>query len=382
MSSTENLEQASSVSSQISKATSPAVKDFGSAISGALKSASASIGDTLNNISSFAEKLGGQGLSGKTSLTTAFDELGKLGNYSKFKDNFVPPTKVKSLTPEQTKNTPKGNYTFPSDIGDYFIQFTFVKYDRKIPIGNVVEIPTCIINLPIPQNLSEGFGMGYAEKQLGITGFLSDVISGVVKGDTGQLKDPAAFEAAGAKVRNEMFSTQGAYYAGRTLVGLSDSVGAAVDKATGVILNPFQSLIFQGVSLRSHQFSYRFSPNSAKESETLKAIIKELKIRMHPQKDGLLYLFPDVCQISFGTPGDPYFFKTCALESMSVNYAPSGQPAFFAGTNQPTEVEISMTFKEIEPLTREDFDEKFNVSTLHTPANVLGGRDRGTRGGA
>ena len=372
MSTTENLEQASSVSSQISKSTSPSIKDFGSAVGGVLKSASTSVGDTLNNVSAFAGRLGGLGLSGKSSLTTAFDQLGKLGNYSKFKDNFVPPTKLNSISPEETKNRPPGNYTFPSDIGDYFIKLTFNRYDRKLAIGNRIELPTCIINLPIPQNLQEQFNMSYSDKQLGIAGFLEDVAGEVVRGQG----TPQAFENLGSRLRGEIVSTQGAYYAGRTLAGLSDSVGAAVDKATGVILNPFQALIFQGISLRTHQFTYRFSPNTMKESETLKNIIKELKLRMHPQKDGLIYQFPDVCEISFGTPGDPYIFKTCALESMTVNYAPGGQPSFFTETKQPTEVEVSLTFKELQPVTREDYDERFKVSSSY------GGGDRGTRGGA
>lgn len=370
MSSTENLEQASSVSSQISKSTSPNIKDFGSAVGGVFKSASTSVGDTLNNVSAFAGKLGGLGLSGKSSLTSAFDQLGKLGNYSKFKDTFVPPSKLKSLSPEETKNKPPGNYTFPSDIGDYFIKLTFKKYDRKVAIGNRIELPTCIINLPIPQNLQEQFNMSYSDKQLGVAGFVENVIGDAIKGGTSE-----SFAKAGETMRQQAISTQGAYYTGRTLAGLSDSVGAAVDKATGVVLNPFQALIFQGISLRTHQFTYRFSPNSEKESEILKNIIRELKLRMHPQKDGLIYQFPDICEISFGTQGDPYFFKTCALESMSVNYAPAGQPSFFAGTRQPTEVEISFTFKEIEPVTREDFDERFKTSSSY-------GGDRGTRGGA
>ncbi len=368
MSIPEILKQATSVSSQVEKAASLPIKDVSSAL-GSLKSSASSIGDSLGNVSAMAGKLGALGLGGITAVSSAFKQLGKLGNYSKFSDTFKPPSKVKGLAPEQTKNRPPGNFTFPSDIGDYFIKFTFKSYERTLPLGNRIDLPTCVINLPIPQSLQEQFNMQYADKQLGIAGFLEDVIGDVVKGGT----TPQAFEKAGERVRKEVFSSQGAYYAGRTLAGLSDSVGAAVDKATGVILNPFQSLIFQGISLRQHSFTYRFSPNSSSESQTLRGIIKELKTRMHPQKDGLIYQFPDVCDITFGNSGNPYFFKTCFLESMSVNYAPAGQPSFFAETKLPTEVEISFTFKEIEPLTREDFDERFVPLPTFKPART----DRG-----
>lgn len=362
MPSPENLEQTSSVAGQISSTSSLPLKDMSSALGGALKSAATSVSENLNNVSAYANKLNALGMGAVTSVTSALNQLGNLGSYSKFKDTFSPPTKLKGLAPEETKNKPLGNYTFPSDIGEYYIKFTFKNYERKLPLGNRTDLPTCVINLPIPQNLQEQFNMSYADKQLGTAGFIEDIAGDIVKGGG----TAEAFKGAGERVRKEVASSQGAYYAGRTLAGLSDSIGAAVDKATGVVLNPFQSLIFQGINLRQHQFSYRFSPNSPEESETLRKIIRELKTRMHPQKDGLLYQFPDVCDISFGTPGDPYIFKTCFLESMSVNYAPAGQPAFFAGTKQPTEMEVSFTFKEIEPLTREDFAEKAKTAAAYS----------------
>lgn len=330
------------------------------AVSGAVKSFSDGIG-------SAASKLGNLGMSGISSVKTALAQFGKLDATSKFSDTFKPPSKLRSLSPEQTRSnlSKPGDYTFPLDIGDYFITLSFKKYDRKLPIADIIEIPTCNIHLPIPQNLQEQFNMSYAEKQLGVAGFIEDVLGNVIKKDF----KTEAFTEAGKQVGKEVLSKQGLYYAGRTLLGLSDSIGAAVDKAAGVVLNPFQSLLFQGVSLRTHQFTYRFSPNSEAESKVLKDIIRELKIRMHPQKDGFVLSFPDICDIKFGMiDKDPYFFKTSVLDSMSVNYAAAGQPSFFANTRQPTDVEISMTFKEIEPIFREDFDQKFKTSGRFTRA--------------
>lgn len=348
-----DLKQAKSVSDQFREAYGFPDTSIGGAISGAAKSFSDGLG-------SAASKLGKLGLSGIGSLKSSFKQFGSLNNPSKFKDNFQPLSKLAGLSPEETKNRPPGDYTFPSDIGDYFIKLSFKKYNRKLPIAQIVELPTCTINLPIPQNLQEQFNMTYTEKPLGIAGYLEGVIGDVIqKEGTTQ-----SFKEAGETLRKDVISPQGLYYAGRTLAGLSDSIGAAVDKAAGVVLNPFQALIFQGISLRTHQFTYRFSPNSEQETNILKEIIREFKTRMHPQKDGLLLSFPDIVDITFGTPGDPYFFKTCVLDSMSVNYAAAGQPSFFANSKQPTDIEVSLTFKEVEPVTREDFDEKFKTPGL------------------
>lgn len=361
-----NLEQVKSVASQINNSLSAPVKELGSATSGLLGSNPSSIGEALGNVSAFASKLGGAGMSAVSSVSTALNQLSNLGTYTKFKDSFVPPSKLNSKTPEQVKNKPLGTYTFPRDIGDYYISFHFKEYLRDRPLTTKKNLNTVTINLPIPTGLQEQFGMQYADKALGVAGFVENIAGDIVKGGG----TAAAFKAGGEKLGQQATSTQGIYYAGRTLAGLSDSVGSAVDKATGSILNPYQALVFQGINLRSHQFTYRFSPSSPEESAVLKKIVSELKIRMHPQLDNMLYNFPDICDISFGTKGDPYFFKTCFLESMTVNYAPAGQPAFFAGTKQPTEIEISLTFKETTPVTREDFE----TPSLDT--------SRGTRGGA
>lgn len=340
------------VSSQINKSLSSSIKDFGSALSGTVKAAQVGVGDLLNNVSSLAGKFNSIGMGAGNSVTAALNQLGSLGNYSKFKDNFIPPSKINSLKPEASRPGPVGNYTFPNDIGDYFIVFTWKKYDRKVPIGNPVLLPTAVINLPIPTNLQEQFSMQVTEKQLGVAGLLNEVVGTALEG--GGTKD--SFQKAGEQLRGEITKPGTAYYVGRTLAGLSDSLGAAVDLATGVALNPFQAMVFQGVNLRSHQFTYRFSPNSKQESETLRKIIMEFKRRMHPTKDGLILQFPDVCDIKFGNKESPYFFKeACFLDSMTVNYAPAGQPAFFAGTNQPVEIEVSLSFKETVPIMRDDF---------------------------
>ncbi len=90
---------------------------------------------------------------------------------------------------------------------------------------------------------------------------------------------------------------------------VSDNAGAAIDRVTGSILNPYQALQFQGIDLRSHSFRFRCSPNSEKEAEALKAIIQQFKIRMLPEKKGLLFNFPDICTIEFQTRNMPYSFK-------------------------------------------------------------------------
>jgi hypothetical protein len=363
----DNYKSTTTLSDQFSKTFSSSVQEVGSTADGFLKSAPTSVGQALNNVSAVAGAFGKIGMSAIGSVSAALGQLGSLGSYTKFKDNFTPPSKLKDLTPEESirrnKNKFDGQLTYPNNIGEYWVSFTFETYERKIPLASPTSLPSVTINLPIPSNLQEQFTMQYADKQLGIAGFLEkNIPTGINFKDAPEAIGKAVGEAAGTAFK-QAGTLQGAYYAGRTVAGLSDSVGSAIDKATGTILNPYQALVFQGINLRSHSFTYRFSPHNSDDNENLRKIIYEFKRRMHPAKDNLLYTFPDTVSISFGKrENEPYFFKKCFLESMSVNYAPQGTPAFFRGTSLPVEVEISLSFKEIEPLTRSDIEEGWRNS--------------------
>lgn len=352
------LKATTSVADQVSKSFRSSVVQVGSAVDGFLKSSPTSVGDALGNVNKLAKSLGSLGMSAVSSAAQAMNQLGSLGNYTKFRDTFKPPQKLKDISPEDTSRRRSwSGLTYPDDLGEYFIIFTFKAYQRKAPITEFVELPQLTINLPIPANLQEQFNMQYSDKQLGVFGFLEGNLQQIAGKAEEQGRKLGESVGSALKQLGETPS-ETVLYGLRTLGGISDSIGGAVDVATGAVQNPFQTLVFQGVNLRSHNFTFRFSPNSLSESEKLKEIINQFKMRMHPAKtsSSLFLTFPDVVDIKFGKKdGTPYFFKTCFLESMTVNYSPQGTPAFFADTFNPVEVELGLTFKEIKPLVRNDF---------------------------
>jgi hypothetical protein len=203
--------------------------------------------------------------------------------------------------------------------------------------------------------------MNYSEKQLGMLGVLDKLglIDSVRKGEYRGMSAEQAGEKIGSRV-NEMFVKERAQTVaaiGRMAIqGLYDNAGNAIDRATGTVLNPYAELQFEGISLREHTFTYTFSPNSKAEAETIKNIIKEFRFRMHPAKNGLLFDFPDVCNISVVGAGSDFIYKIheSYLKSMVVNYAPTNTPSFFKGGDTPTEVSLSLTFGERRPLTRSE----------------------------
>lgn len=139
----------------------------------------------------------------------------------------------------------------------------------------------------------------------------------------------------------------------------SAGVGAPADiigASSKVGLNPFKEVLFQSVDFRSFQFKYRFLPKSQKEAEQVKAIIDRFKFHMHPElsTNKLFFIYPSEFEISYIFEGkeNQYFhkFKPCVLESMDVSYGGDQYSSFTDG--KPTEVVLSMLFRETEILTK------------------------------
>jgi hypothetical protein len=183
------------------------------------------------------------------------------------------------------------------------------------------------------------YNMNYANKDLGT---LLGVLSGSVEGSL------AGAGEAGAAIGASLAKLPGAF-------GAAD-VGSALSVSTGTTLNPFKEVVFESVDFRSFAFKYKFFPKSQGEADSVFKIIKTFKEHMHPQmSDGkLFFIYPSEFQITYFFEGGPnhYFhkFKPCVLESLDISYGGDQFSSFADGT--PTEIHLSMTFRENEILTR------------------------------
>jgi len=308
-------------------------------------------------ITSIAKSLNIGGMAAAGSLRTSIAQVSGITPASKFLDNMSNKNPLPDFTPEQSRanglaNLPRLQY--PVDMPENkFIKFTFSAYYQSGPLFTREIIPTRSIFLPIPSDLTERYGVQYAEKQLGVLGALQEtgMLQGIAQSEMTEGNIRQMGERAGQLVKDP--GNTAAVL--RNVVGaISESTGAAIDRSTGTILNPYSALQFSGVELRSHSFKYKFSPNSETESKIIKEIIREFKLRMLPEKRGLTFNFPDVCTIEFANRDSLYYFKNCYLKSMNVNYSPSGTPVFFLGGRHTAEDKISLDFGEIEPLSRND----------------------------
>ena len=186
------------------------------------------------------------------------------------------------------------------------------------------------------------YSMNYANKELGT---LLGVLSGSVF--DGQNLVGGSAEAVSAM--------------GATLAKLPGAFGgadvaSALSVSSGTALNPFRETVFESVDFRSFAFKYKFFPKNKKESDDVYDIIKAFKFHMHPEmsEGKLFFIYPSEFDITyyFGSEETNYFhkFTTCVLESMDVSYGGEQFSSFKDGA--PTEINMSLTFRELEILTK------------------------------
>lgn len=154
--------------------------------------------------------------------------------------------------------------------------------------------------------------------------------------------------------------TIGAAVSLNTIPG-KDSISAI----TGLAPNPKKEQVFRGVDFRTWNFEYQFYPRSKEEYQNVQNIIYMFKLHMHPEyKDAnnFLYLYPSEFDIVHYNGVDENFnlprHSSCVLTEMTVNYAPQSQFTSFEG-GAPTQINISLTFKELVQMSKERIQEGY-----------------------
>jgi hypothetical protein len=223
------------------------------------------------------------------------------------------------------------------------------------------------ITLPIPNNISDSNSVTWGEDRLNpLQSAGANAIAGVA--NEGVAAIGGAFDEIISKVPDA--NTKKAITAALAAAGVGSSPEALISRATGQVLNPNLELLFQGVNLRSFPFSFDFAPRSYDEGQMVMKIIKAFKTSMLPRTNnggasgagsskGILISAPYVFQLQYmkGAKEHPFLnkFKPCALVDIQLNYTASGTYAtYWDGT--PVHMQMSLTFKELNPIYAEDYD--------------------------
>ena len=144
------------------------------------------------------------------------------------------------------------------------------------------------------------------------------------------------------------------------------SVGAVVGRSNGIALNPNQQLLFNSTVGRTFQFGWDIVPRNKKEADTVKEIIRTLKINMAPTRDtantvsGVFLKSPKVFKLQYMSGADthPFLnrFKIMALTGMAVNYTGSNTYATY-DDGTPVHMQLTLGFSELTAIYSGDYSQ-------------------------
>ena len=237
------------------------------------------------------------------------------------------------------------------------------------------------VELPIPQQINDSNAVSWGEDSLNVLEAAAfNVASNAAQGGIGGLAEK--FESARSAILEGDTNTtfpgltddvrKGlvAALSGKAVSALGGNISAqsALGRSTGQILNSNLELLFQGLTLRTFPFNITFSPRSRDESERVRLIIRRFKQSMSAKtgrtdyavNGGIFLKAPDIFRLKYLSNGrtHPFLnsFKPCALTNMSVNYTGAGTYSTY-GDGTPVNIKLSLTFKEINPIYAEDYDD-------------------------
>jgi hypothetical protein len=195
-----------------------------------------------------------------------------------------------------------------------------------------------VITLHVSERPAVKYGTNYTNKDMGLlTGLM---VQGSAKGSLKEAVSGAGMEIGAALL---------------TQLAKVPSLKAGGGMISDV--NPFREVLFESVDYRSFQFSYKFFPKDKNETEKVENIIRTFKQHMHPEltENKMFYIYPSEFDIEYFYKDkiNPHIhrFARCALTNMSVEYGGEQFVTFEDGS--PVEINMSLTFQELEQMTSE-----------------------------
>ena len=168
---------------------------------------------------------------------------------------------------------------------------------------------------------------------------------------------------------SEIASSAFAAAAINTLTG-NLNINQMISRASGQVFNPNLEVLFDGVKIREFIFPFQLVARNRREGQEIMQIIRMFKISMAAKrqtgdpKQGLFIAAPDIFQLEYmkGGKKHPFLnsFLPMALTNIQLDYSGAGTYATFRdGT--PTNINMILRFKEINPIYAEDYDKTSGV---------------------
>jgi hypothetical protein len=255
----------------------------------------------------------------------------------------------------------RGTVSAPSAISGA----PFSLYKDKLPTTRL----STSIALYMPPSVQTSYGLDYGDVEIGAFGeAMKDVFDAMEKAWKGEAGAGKSLTGAGTNALEAVKKT-----ATKALDAVAPGIRAQAQIAEGKIFSDKMELSFKGVNRRTFSFSFVFMPKSEKEAKTIEQIVHLFKFHAHPNyvdgTKGRQMTIPDTFDIQYMYQDSVNNFinkiSTCFLKDIIVAY---GGDRFTAhrptegllGKGAPaTRTSLTLTFQEMEILTRERIDQGF-----------------------
>jgi len=145
------------------------------------------------------------------------------------------------------------------------------------------------------------------------------------------------------------------------LASLGEEAGFTGAKAayaikSGKTTNNRTEMKFEGIDRRAFNFTFTMIPSSAREALHIEHIVTMFRFHSMPEifagdALGRTMVAPSTFDIEYHPGEHLHKISTCVLEAVDVKYG--GDRTQFYSDNQPSTTELTLTFKELEIITRE-----------------------------
>jgi len=215
-----------------------------------------------------------------------------------------------------------------------------------------------------PPGIEDSTTANYNDSKTGIAGFLVATGAAAMGGDAKKIAESLVAGTEGI-LKDQTARAIGA------VAELAGAEGAEqlVKKAFGDADNPYMEVLFDSMSLRTFTYNFNFAPKSELEAIEVSKIIQLFRFHMAPElrpgvnrflglpsQFDLHYMFLS----SAGESSENNFYNRiarCVLQDCKVNYTPNGVKSFEDGG--PTATTMTLTFKEMELLTKDRIAEGY-----------------------
>ena len=230
------------------------------------------------------------------------------------------------------------------------------------------------MTLPIPDGVSDANRVNYGNGNLNpLQAGLADAITAGLLG-TGETVTEETAEAFTAVTdqSDQVKKIIGAFAAETTLKVNSNEL---IARTEGQVFNNNLELLFQGPTLRTFNFRYKFSPRDESEIKNVMKIIRAFKQSSAVQRSqsGLFLVTPNTYRLEFkkggaklGTSNRHRFLpriKECALLQCTVDYMPEGSYMTYDSDDlsfQGSMVTyvVTLSFQELDPIFNDDYEDQ------------------------